>query len=104
MAKTTRWHISSTSILTWPCADLAIAKSGARISYGELSGYLDLAAEGMVERGLGLNRSYGVLCGKTALMMALLGGMSLGMAVGDRPICGLHTIRADCAALRTSRL
>ena len=38
-----------------------------------------------------------------APVLALLGGMLLGMGVIDGPVCGVHTIRADDTALSMIR-
>jgi hypothetical protein len=55
------------------------------------------------ERGIRVNLSYRSVSGAIVLMVALLGGMFLGMEVDDGPVCGMHTIRADDTALSLIR-
>jgi hypothetical protein len=46
-----------------------------------------------------LKQLYLCVCGLAAVVVTLLGGQLLGTGPSDWPICGVHTIRADDAAL-----
>jgi len=50
-----------------------------------------------------LTRSHPAVCCTMALLLALLGGMLLGVGVRDGPVCGIHTIRTDDTALSLIR-